>query len=177
MDTLYDIINDSARAYEGHIPADRYHQPYMTREALESEIADGVVFYGYEEDGQLVAVMGIQDRGRVVLIRHAYTRTGSRGRGLGSRLLDHLLALTAKPVLVGTWRDATWAIRFYEKHGFHLASQEEKDRLLREYWSIPERQVETSVVLVDERYRARRDSGPGSRGLMAAQDQGVHQRR
>jgi GNAT superfamily N-acetyltransferase len=159
LELIYEIINDSARAYKGHIPEDRYHQPYMTRDTLRSEIADGVVFYGYEEEGRLVAVMGIQDKGPVVLIRHAYTRTGSRRRGIGSSLLEHLLGMTAKPVLVGTWRDAQWAVRFYEKHGFELASPEEKDRLLREYWSIPDRQVETSVVLVDAQYRAQAASG------------------
>jgi GNAT superfamily N-acetyltransferase len=159
LELIYQIINDSARAYKGHIPEDRYHQPYMTRDTLRSEIADGVVFYGYEEEGRLVAVMGIQDKGPVVLIRHAYTRTGSRRRGIGSSLLEHLLGMTAKPVLVGTWRDAQWAVRFYEKHGFELASPEEKDRLLREYWSIPDRQVETSVVLVDGQYRAQAASG------------------
>jgi GNAT superfamily N-acetyltransferase len=153
MDTIYEIINDSARAYEGHIPEDRYHEPYMPRDQLRTEIGDGVVFYGYEVDGRLAGVMGLQDKGPVILIRHAYTRTENRGRGIGSRLLEHLLGMTAKPVLVGTWRDAEWAIRFYEKHGFRPVGREEKERLLREYWSIPERQVETSVVLVDECYR------------------------
>jgi GNAT superfamily N-acetyltransferase len=124
----------------------------MTREALRSEIEDGVVFYGHEEEGRLVAVMGIQDKGPVVLIRHAYTRTAERGKGIGSRLLVHLLQMTTKPVLIGTWRDAGWAIRFYQKHGFRLVSAEEKDALLGTYWSISERQVETSVVLVDEKY-------------------------
>lgn len=154
LDLVYDIINDSARAYQGQIPEDCYHEPYMSREALRGEIADGVVFYGYEEEGRLVAVMGIQDKGPVVLIRHAYTRTEDRGQGIGSRLLAHLLEKTSKPVLVGTWREAQWAIGFYEKHGFQLVRREEKDRLLRKYWSIPERQVETSVVLANERYRA-----------------------
>jgi GNAT superfamily N-acetyltransferase len=153
IDTIYEIINDSARAYEGHIPDDCYHQPYMPQDELLSEIAAGVVFYGYEADGSLVAVMGIQDRGPVTLIRHAYTRPDRRGEGIGSRLLEHLLETTTKPVLIGTWRGATWAITFYQKHGFALASEEQKDRLLEEYWSIPERQVETSVVLVDERYQ------------------------
>jgi GNAT superfamily N-acetyltransferase len=151
FDIICEIIDESARAYEGQIPDDCYHQPYMPRDELLSEIADGVVFHGYEKDGSLVAVMGIQDRGPVTLIRHAYTRTERRREGLGSKLLEHLLELTAKPVLVGTWRDATWAVRFYQKHGFKLASEADKDRLLREYWSIPDRQVETSVVLVDER--------------------------
>jgi GNAT superfamily N-acetyltransferase len=153
IDTIYEIINDSARAYEGHIPDDCYHQPYMPQDELRSEIADGVVFYGYEEDGSLVAVMGIQDRGPVTLVRHAYTRTERRGEGIGSKLLEHLLGITTKPVMIGTWRGATWAVMFYQKHGFNLVGEEDKDRLLREYWSIPHRQVETSVVLVDERYQ------------------------
>jgi len=151
IDTIYDIINDSARAYEGHIPDDCYHQPYMPQDELLSEVADGVVFYGYEEDGSLVGVMGIQDRGPVTLVRHAYTRTERRGEGIGSKLLEHLLGITTKPVMIGMWRGVTWAIRFYQKHGFKLVGEEDKDRLLREYWSIPHRQVETSVVLVDER--------------------------
>jgi GNAT superfamily N-acetyltransferase len=153
LDTIHEIINDSACAYEGHIPEDCYHQPYMAKDALLSEIADGVVFYGYEEEGRLVAVMGIQDKGPVVLIRHAYTRTGNRGTGIGSSLLEALLETTTKPVLIGTWRDAEWAIRFYEKHGFQRTTKDQTDRLLREFWSIPERQVETSVVLVDDRLR------------------------
>ncbi len=148
MDTVYEIINDSARAYSGHIPEDCYHQPHMPREELQSEVADGVVFYGYEDNGVLVAVMGIQDKGPVTLIRHAYTRTEKRGMGIGSRLLEYLLQMTTTPVLVGTWRDARWAIRFYEKHGFELASTEHKTRLLKEFWSISPRQIETSVVLV-----------------------------
>ena len=152
VDTICEIINDSAGAYEGRIPDDCYHQPYMPKDELLSEIADGVVFHGYERNGLLVAVMGIQDKGPVILIRHAYTRTEERGRGIGSTLLQHLLQMASKPVLIGTWRDATWAIRFYEKHGFTLVDEESKDRLLREYWSIPQRQVETSVVLVDRAY-------------------------
>ena len=152
-DTIYEIINDAARAYQGRIPADCYHQPYMPKDHLLSDMAAGVVFYGYEQDGSLVAVMGIQDRGPVTLIRHAYTRTGMRRMGIGSRLLQHLLALTDKPVLIGTWRDATWAIRFYQKFGFRLVSPEQKDRLLRKYWSISPRQIETSVVLADAGYR------------------------
>jgi GNAT superfamily N-acetyltransferase len=153
VDRIYEIINDSARAYKSHIPEDRYHEPYMPKEELLSEIADGVVFYGYEEDGLLVAVMGIQDKGPVILIRHAYTSTEARGRGVGSSLIAFLLGMTTKPVLIGTWRDAEWAIRFYQKHGFRLVGEEEKNRLLRRYWSIPERQVVTSVVLADQRYQ------------------------
>jgi GNAT superfamily N-acetyltransferase len=131
----------------------------MPREELLSEIAAGIVFYGYEDQGQLLAVMGVQDKGSVVLIRHAYTRTDRRGQGLGTQLLAHLLELTTKPVLVGTWRDATWAIRFYQKHGFRLAGKERTDALLREYWSIPDRQIETSVVLVYETYHQALASG------------------
>jgi GNAT superfamily N-acetyltransferase len=153
IDTIYEIINDSARAYEGHIPDDCYHQPYMPQDELLSEMADGVVFYGYEENGSLAAVMGIQDRGPVTLIRHAYTRTERRGEGIGSKLLEHLLGITTGPVMIGTWRGATWAVMFYQKHGFKLVSEEQKDRLLRQYWSIPERQAVTSVVLVDEQYQ------------------------
>jgi GNAT superfamily N-acetyltransferase len=150
--TVHEIINDSARAYQGHIPEDRYHEPYMPLGELQAEIAAGVVFHGYEEAGWLVAVMGLQDKGPVLLIRHAYTRTEKRGQGIGSRLLAHLLAMIDKPVLVGTWRDAPWAIRFYEKHGFRQIGEEDAMRLLREFWSIPGRQVETSVVLADGRY-------------------------
>jgi GNAT superfamily N-acetyltransferase len=124
----------------------------MPEDELRSEIADGVTFYGFQDGGRLVAVMGIQDKGPVVLIRHAYTKTEERSKGIGSRLLSHLLGTTAKPVLVGTWRDAIWAIRFYQKRGFRLVSTEEKDALLRALWSISQRQVETSVVLVDAKY-------------------------
>jgi GNAT superfamily N-acetyltransferase len=159
IDRIHEIINDSARAYKGRIPEDCYHEPYMPRDELLSEIADGVVFYGYEEDGLLVAVMGIQDKGPVVLIRHAYTSTEKRGRGIGSSLIEFLLGMTAKPVLIGTWRDAEWAVRFYQKHGFKLVGEEQKDRLLRQYWSIPQRQVVTSVVLVDGQYQEVQASG------------------
>jgi len=131
----------------------------MPRDKLLSEIADGVVFYGYEDEGLLVAVMGIQDKGPVILIRHAYTSTEVRGRGIGSSLIAFLLGMTAKPVLIGTWRDAEWAMRFYQKHGFKLVSGEQKDRLLRQYWSIPERQVVTSLVLADEKYQEALASG------------------
>jgi GNAT superfamily N-acetyltransferase len=124
----------------------------MSRDELLSEIEDGVDFSGYEEEGRLLAVMGLQEKGAVTLIRHAYTRTEARGRGIGSKLLAHLLADQTRPVLIGTWRDAGWAIRFYQKHGFRLASEEQKERLLRRYWSISERQIETSVVLVGAAY-------------------------
>jgi N-acetylglutamate synthase-like GNAT family acetyltransferase len=146
---IWAIINDGAQAYRGTIPADRWTEPYMSREKLQHEIDDGVVFWGYEEDGALMGVMGIQPVRDVTLIRHAYVRTNAQKKGVGSQLLAHLRKLTKDPVLIGTWADAVWAIRFYERHGFRRVSDEEKDRLLKRYWNIPERQVETSVVLAD----------------------------
>jgi GNAT superfamily N-acetyltransferase len=141
------IINDAAQAYKGAIPADRWKEPYMPRDELQHEMDAGVVFWGYEEGGELVGVMGIQHVQDVTLIRHSYVRTARQGQGIGGRLLAHLCEQTTRPLLIGTWADATWAIRFYEKHGFRLVSPEEKERLLKTYWTIPERQVETSVVL------------------------------
>jgi N-acetylglutamate synthase-like GNAT family acetyltransferase len=148
---IFEIINDAAGAYWGVIPPDRCKEPYMSKEELQHEIDDGVVFWGYEEDGTLQGVMGIQDTQDVTLIRHAYVRTARRNRGIGSKLLSFLRNKTAKPILIGTWADAFWAISFYEKHGFRVVSHEEKERLLRKYWKIPDRQVETSVVLREER--------------------------
>lgn len=150
---LFEIINDAAQAYKGIIPADRWHEPYMSREHLEKEIADGIRFWGDENAGKLVGVMGIQDRGEVDLIRHAYVRTSRRNTGSGTRLLKHLESLAAKPILIGTWTAATWAIRFYEKNGYRLLPREETGRLLRKYWSIPERQIETSVVLASPSFK------------------------
>ena len=147
MDVIFEIINDSAKAYEGVIPDDCLHDPYMSMDALEHEIEAGVLFWGYEEGGVLEGVMGIQDKGDVVLIRHAYVRTSRRNLGIGARLLGHLESTTAKPILIGTWTAAHWAISFYEKNGYRLLVPAEKDRLLRKYWTIPERQRETSVVL------------------------------
>jgi N-acetylglutamate synthase-like GNAT family acetyltransferase len=141
------IINDAAQAYRGVIPADRWHEPYMPEAELRAEIAAGVVFWGAEREGQLIGVMGLQDVQDVALIRHAYVATVERGRGTGGALLRHLLAQTDRPILVGTWAAASWAIRFYERHGFTLTTPAEKDRLLRRYWSIPDRQIETSAVL------------------------------
>ncbi len=146
---MFEIINDAAEAYRGVIPSDCWKEPYMPRQELRHEIDEGVRFWGIEEDGLLVGVMGLQPVQDVTLIRHAYVATARRGHGLGGLLLDHLLRQTVGPVLVGTWAAAQWAIRFYEKHGFRQVSREEKDRLLRKYWSIPERQVETSVVLAN----------------------------
>jgi GNAT superfamily N-acetyltransferase len=150
FDTIYEIINDAAQAYRGVIPADRWKEPYMPKEELRHALDEGIVFWGYEEDGELIGVMGIQPVQDVTLIRHAYVRTAEQNRGVGGKLLAHLRTQTDRPVLIGTWADAVWAIRFYEKHGFRLVSPEEKVRLLRRYWSIPERQVATSVVLADQ---------------------------
>lgn len=160
FDVIWAIINDGAQAYKGNIPADRWTEPYMSREKLQHEIDEGVVFWGYEEAGTLVGVMGIQPVQDVTLIRHAYVRTGSQKQGIGARLLAHLLGMAKGPVLIGTWADAAWAIRFYERHGFQMVGSEEKNRLLKKYWRIPERQMETSVVLADLTWR---EAGRGSR--------------
>lgn len=158
---IYAIVNDAAQAYRGVIPADRWHEPYMPEDELRHEIASGVAFWGYEEEGELVGVMGIQHVQDVTLIRHAYVRTARRGQGIGSVLLAHLRTLTDRPILIGTWAAATWAIRFYEKHGFRLVTPAEKDRLLGRYWCIPPRQVETSVVLADARWFAAQAGAAG----------------
>jgi N-acetylglutamate synthase-like GNAT family acetyltransferase len=149
------IINDAAEAYRGVIPADRWHEPYMPMDALEREIAEGVRFWVAEEGGAVLGVMGLQDRADVTLVRHAYVSTGLQRKGVGSQLLRHVRAAAAKPVLIGTWADAVWAIGFYQRNGFTLLAEDEKDRLLRAYWNIPARQVETSVVLADERWLQR----------------------
>ena len=141
------IVNAAAEAYRGVIPEDRWHEPYMDAAELDREIAAGVVFWGYEEDGELVGVMGIQPVGDVDLIRHAYVRPGRQRGGIGGALLAHLRDQASRPMLVGTWAAAEWAIRFYERHGFELVSRERKTELLQRYWDIPERQIETSVVL------------------------------
>ena len=151
---IYEIINDAAQAYKGIIPADRWHEPYMPMQELESEIGKGVRFYCYWQHGRIVGAMGIQDVKDVTLIRHAYVRTVARRHGIGRALLEHLNQLTTRPVLIGTWKAATWAIRFYEKNGFRLISDAEKNRVLQMYWTIPARQVETSVVLVDSKWRS-----------------------
>ncbi len=156
FDTIYAVINDAAEAYRGVIPRDCWHEPYMSQDELRHEIESGVRFWGHRQGGELLGVMGIQDVQDVTLIRHAYVRTAYRHQGIGGTLLSELRQLTTRPVLVGTWAAATWAVRFYEKHGFRLVTPEEKNRLLKRYWSISERQVETSVVLGDEhwfRYR------------------------
>lgn len=145
---IFAIVNDAAQAYKGAIPADCWHEPYMPLDELKREIAAGVKFWGYEDGGQLVGVMGMQPVRDVTLIRHAYVKTEMRNRGIGGKLLAHLLGQADGKILVGTWKAAGWAIKFYEKHGFQLVTEEEKDRLLKTYWNIPRRQIETSVVLV-----------------------------
>jgi N-acetylglutamate synthase-like GNAT family acetyltransferase len=144
---ILDIINDGASAYKGIIPADRWHEPYMSKEELQTQLEDSVQFWCYLDRDQIIGVMGIQDKSDVTLIRHAYVRTTARNKGVGSRLLEHLSKLTTKPILIGTWADAVWAIGFYKKHGFAEVVYEEKELLLRKYWNIPLRQIETSVVL------------------------------
>jgi N-acetylglutamate synthase-like GNAT family acetyltransferase len=142
------IINEAATAYRGHVPVDCLHDPYMSRSELLHEMASGVKFSGWEEGGELLGVMGIQDVKDVSLIRHAYVRKSAQGKGIGSTLLKHLTSSATRPLLVGTWKAATWAIALYQRHGFELANEEEKDRLLSTYWTISDRQRETSVVLV-----------------------------
>jgi N-acetylglutamate synthase-like GNAT family acetyltransferase len=153
FDVIGAVINDGAQKYRGVIPSDRWTEPYMPAEKLRHEIDDGVVFWGYEETGKLVGVMGIQKVQDVTLIRHAYVLTTCQQQGIGARLLAHLRSLTNDPVLIGTWADAVWAIGFYQKHGFQIVSPAEKNRLLKIYWKIPERQIETSVVLADQKWR------------------------
>ncbi len=153
FEVTWEIINDGALAYKGIIPEDRWTEPYMSREKLRHDIDDGVVFWGCEDEGTLAGVMGLQQVQDVTLIRHAYVRTGSQKKGIGAQLLAHLRELAETPVLIGTWADATWAIRFYERHGFQMVGPAEKDQLLKKYWTIPERQIETSVVLADATWR------------------------
>lgn len=149
FDALFTIINDAAQAYKGVIPLDRWQEPYMSRRELRAEIESGVAFSGWEEGGELLAVMGIQPVRDVTLVRHAYTLTAHQGRGIGSQLLAFLSEGLSGSVLVGTWGAAAWAISFYEKHGFRLVSPEQKDYLLAAHWSIPQRQIATSVVLAN----------------------------
>jgi N-acetylglutamate synthase-like GNAT family acetyltransferase len=156
FDAILAIINEAAQAYRNVIPDDRWHDPYMPSQELAKEIAAGVVFWIAEADGRLVGVMGIQDKGDVALVRHAYTATTLQRKGVGTSLLRHVEGLTDKPILIGTWADASWAIDFYRRNGFTVVPNEDKERLLRTYWSIPPRQIETSVVLADQRWLAPR---------------------
>lgn len=147
FDRVLAIINSAAVVYRGRIPDDCWHDPYMADEELRREIAASVRFFGIESDGQLAAVMGIQDVGPVHLIRHAYVDPRHQGEGLGSALIEYICEKLAGQLLVGTWRAAAWAIRFYEKHGFVLVPEQAKGSLLRAHWTIPDRQVAVSVVL------------------------------
>lgn len=146
------VINDGAQAYRGVIPADRWHDPYMSRDELAAEISAGVRFSVFAVGDEVRGVMGIQDVDDVTLIRHAYVGSAYQGQGIGGMLLEHLMAGCDRPLLVGTWAAATWAVRFYEKHGFRVLPADDRTRLLRRYWTIPDRQVETSVVLADPRW-------------------------
>jgi len=153
FELIYAIINNGALAYKGVIPEDCWTEPYMSRDELQHEIDVGVIFWGSEENGTLGGVMGLQSVQDVTLIRHAYVLASSQRRGIGGRLLSRLRELTKTPILIGTWADAFWAIRFYEKHGFQLVEREQKNRLLMRYWTVPQRQAEVSVVLAEAAWR------------------------
>jgi len=152
FEIIYAVINHAAEKYKGVIPDDCWREPYMSRDELRHEIDTGIDFWGYERDGELTGIMGIQPVQDVTLIRHAYVRPEAQGQGIGSELLSFLCGQTARPILIGTWADAVWAIYFYKKRGFKRVASEEKVRLLQKYWSIPDRQAETSVVLADQEW-------------------------
>ena len=162
LPAILTIINDAARAYRGVIPDDRWHDPYMSAEELAKEIADGVSFWVAEHEGRVAGVMGMQDKGDVTLVRHAYVASTSQRGGVGTTLLRHVESVVDKPILIGTWAAASWAIDFYRRNGFVVVGRDDKDRLLRTYWSIPARQVETSVVLANGRWVS--ESGVASAG-------------
>ena len=152
FEMIYSIINEAAQVYKGVIPGDLWKVPYMSKDELKHEIDAGVDFWGFEEDRRLIGVMGIQHVQDVTLIRHAYVRLQKQHRGIAKKLLLELYKKSDRPILIGTWTDATWAIRFYENRGFKRVSEPEKKRLLEKYWSIPQRQVATSVVLADHKW-------------------------
>ena len=158
LEAILQVINDAAQAYDGVIPNDRYQDPYMPAEELSREIEHGVLFWGFAQDGRLLGVMGLQDVEDVTLIRHAYVRTTHRRRGIGGRLLEDLRATATRPLLVGTWAAAAWAIKFYCDHGFEPVPRDQVPLLLRRYWSVPERQIATSVVLAEKGWQG---GGPG----------------
>jgi len=147
LDEVLSVVNSAAMAFRDMIPADRWHYPYMPREEAVSEVADGVVFWCARLEDRIVGVMGLQSHGDADLIRHAYVRPELQGRGVGSSLLKHLESVAERPILLGTWRANTSAIRFYMRHGYGLVGEDYRERLLRAYWTIPERQIEESVVL------------------------------
>jgi GNAT superfamily N-acetyltransferase len=161
---IFAIVNAAAEAYRGVIPADSWHEPYMALHELDGEIAAGVAFWGYEAGGELVGIMGIQQVGDVDLIRHAYVSPGSQRQGVGGALLECLAGSTTRRMLVGTWAAADWAIRFYRRHGFELVASERTAELLQSYWTIPDRQIETSVVLANPPLDDTRDRRSRSRG-------------
>jgi GNAT superfamily N-acetyltransferase len=153
FERIYEIINNAAQVYKGIIPAKYWKEPYMSRDELREELDNGIEMWGYEENGELVGVMGIQHRQNVTLIRHAYVCTARQNKDIGGKLLSHLRELTAEPILIATWSNAVWAVRFYEKHGFRLISREEGYRLQRKYWESPEVKINASVVLVNEKWQ------------------------
>jgi len=163
FETVLSIVNDSAEAYRGVIPADCFGNPYMPREELAGEIAAGVAFWAWEEDGALAGVMGVQPVADVALIRHAYVRTTKQRRGIGGRLLRHIRSITDRPLLVGTWAAADWAVRFYRRYGFAPVPAPDTADVLRRYWDVPARQIETSVVLAEQEWLKRRERAPGVR--------------
>ena len=154
FNTIYTIVNDASIAYKGIIPEDRWKEPYMSKNELETQIKEGVQFWNYEENKEILGVMGIQFKDGVTLIRHAYVRTIARQKGIGGKLLKHLITMSETPVLIGTWKDASWAISFYKKYGFRVLSDDEKNKLLNSYWNVPERQIETSIVLASEDWKS-----------------------
>jgi len=159
LESIFVVINDAAQAYKDAIPKDCWKDPYMSKDDILREMEDGVIFWGYEEDDEVVAVMGIQDVHDVTLVRHAYVRSSRQKQGLGGELLSYLQLQTTRPILVGTWADAHWAINFYENNGFRMVPPEIKDMLLRRYWTVPERQIESSVVLANDKWFRERSAG------------------
>lgn len=154
FETIYEIINDASIAYKGIIPSDRWQEPYMSKEELKKQIIEGVEFWNFVEDDKVLGVMGIQFKKDITLIRHAYVRTLARQKGIGGKLLNQLINMSETPILIGTWADASWAISFYKKNGFKVLPKTEKNKLLKIYWNIPERQIETSVVLASNDWKS-----------------------
>jgi GNAT superfamily N-acetyltransferase len=153
LSAILGVVNEAAQAYCGVIPDDRWHEPYMAKDDLVREIADGIAFWVADEDGRLLGVIGLQDKVAVALVRHAYVAPATQRKGVGTQLLRHVESLAGKPLLIGTWATASWAIDFYRRNGFTMLPPGETERLLRTYWSIPDRQIATSVVLADRRWR------------------------
>jgi GNAT superfamily N-acetyltransferase len=162
FEAVYLTINEAAMAFRDTIPADRWHEPYMPREDLSAEIADGVGFSCAVIEGSVIGVMGLQRKHDVDLIRHAYVVPQLQSRGIGAMLLEHLEALSGRPILIGTWRANVGAISFYERHGYKLVGEDHRERLLRTYWQIPERQIEESIVMADARWVALHAAGLGA---------------